>query len=156
MIRLIMLLILSSLSLVAFANSSLHDFQSDGCTMFVDGPPSAAGLWRHCCFEHDLRYWFGGTIANRDHTDLELRQCVNEVAGPNWAEVVYRGVTWGHLSPMKSKTQWSWGWTPARENSKLTKEEIAYVEEKLQELPLDPEYLKHFIKKYLDPLKQNP
>ena len=131
----------------------LKAFYSDGCTGFVDGPPSRPKLWYHCCYEHDLRYWFGGEEADMDFADLSLKACVKDVAGSGWADVVYDGVRAGHHSPVKSKTHWGWGWTPNRPNEKLTPEEIVYVKGELRKLPLDPRYVDRFIEKYLTPLE---
>lgn len=129
---------------------ALKAFYSDGCTGFVDGPPGRGKLWQHCCFEHDLRYWFGGEETDMDFTDLALKACVKEAAGSGWANVIYDGVRAGHHSPIKSKTHWSWGWTPARAPGPLTKDEVQFVEVELRKLALDPAYIDHFIEKYLE------
>jgi hypothetical protein len=128
---------------------TLKSFYSDGCTGFIDGPPGKGKLWQHCCFEHDLRYWFGGVEDEMDFADLELRACVNDVAGSSWAKVVYNGVRAGHRTPNKSKTHWSWGWTPKREKGPLTESEKTYVEAELRKLELDPAYVDGFVEKYL-------
>ena len=127
----------------------LKPFFTDGCTDFVDGPPGQPNLWLHCCTEHDLRYWFGGTEKEMNFTDRRLKSCVQKVAGPIWSNMIYDGVRLGHLSPIKSKTHWGWGWTPARRNLPLTDLEVNYVELELRQLPLRTEYLNHFIQTYL-------
>jgi hypothetical protein len=38
---------------------------------------------------------------------VKSETCVNKVAGPVWAEVIYQGVLLGHKSPIKNKTHWS-------------------------------------------------
>src|SRR5690349_20933235 len=100
MLKILFALCLSSTSLFADNAKELLDFVSDGCTMSPDGTLSKPGLWRHCCFEHDLRYWFGGTIGDRDFADVHLRSCVRDAAGEFWAAVIYRGVRLGHYSPV--------------------------------------------------------
>lgn len=120
---------------------------TDGCTMFVDGTPKKPGLWTHCCEEHDMRYWFGGDQEDMDKTDLRLKACVKEVAGNTWAEIIYIGVRVGHSSPVKNKTQWSWGWNEKREDIKLDKSERDYVIEELRRLPYDHEVIEKFIKR---------
>lgn len=125
--------------------NSLKNFETDGCTMFVDGPPSKPGLWKHCCLEHDMRYWFGGDQSDMDKTDLRLKSCVNEVAGATWAELIYIGVRTGHNSPVKNKTHWSWGWTLSRANTKLSTVERDYVIEEVRRLPFDSQFLEKFI-----------
>jgi hypothetical protein len=144
-------IVLSSSSSLALAPvPKLKPFISDGCTGFVDGTWDRPDLWKHCCFEHDLRYWFGGTERSLDSTDLELRSCVLDVAGESWANAIYRGVRLGHHSPVKSKFHWSWGWTPKRQkDSPLTADELIYIESELRKLPLDSAYVDAFIAKYL-------
>ncbi len=131
-----------------YANeNTLKNFETDGCTMFFDGPKDRPNLWRHCCVEHDLRYWYGGDSVDMKNTDLRLKACVKEVAGDTWANLIYLGVRTGHLSPIKNKTHWSWGWTNKRANSKLSKEESEYVIEELRRLPFDQEMIEKFIER---------
>lgn len=130
--------------------ATLKEFETDGCTLFIEGPTSKPDLWAHCCFEHDLRYWFGGTEEDKKHSDRELKACVKEVAGNFWANIIYSGVRVGHLSPVKFKYVWSWGWEPKRDKSTLSDLEIDYVIKKLFELDLDPQFREVFIQKYLN------
>lgn len=130
----------------AFSNT-LKTFETDGCTMFVDGPKGRPDLWRHCCVEHDMRYWYGGDSADMKNADLRLKACVKEVAGSTWANLIYLGVRSGHLSPIKNKTHWSWGWTTKRSNTKLSKEESEYVMEELRRLPFDHDVIEKFIER---------
>lgn len=141
----LVIVILGLYSSISFSNE-LKPFFTDGCTMFVDGTKERPDLWRHCCVEHDLRYWFGGSQKDLDSTDLRLKSCVNEVAGPTWAELIYTGVRMGHHSPVKNKTHWSWGWTKERANTALNTEEVKYIIDELHRLPLDPEMIERFIK----------
>lgn len=127
----------------------LKPFESDACTMFSNGTVTQPKLWEHCCFEHDLRYWFGGSKSDVDASDLELRSCVKKVAGQRWANLIYNGVRTGHSSPVKSKYAWSWGWDPSRDLNPLSNEEIEYVKSELSKLPLDNKFRDEFIQKYL-------
>lgn len=129
---------------------SLKNFETDGCTMFVDGTPTKPGLWTHCCVEHDMRYWFGGDQADMDKTDLRLKACVKEVAGITWAQLIYAGVRTGHKSPVKNKTHWSWGWTSERKNTTLTSFEKEIVIEEIRRLPYDSALLEKFIERNFD------
>lgn len=113
--------------------------------MFADGTIKRPKLWRHCCVEHDLRYWFGGDQADLDRTDVRLKDCVNLAAGPVWAQIIYEGVRAGHSSPIKNKTHWSWGWVHERPMTKLHPDESLYVIEELQRLPFDRNYIDRFI-----------
>lgn len=129
---------------VAEANS-LKNFTTDGCTLFVDGPLKAPGLWKNCCIEHDLRYWFGGDRSDMDRADLQIKTCVNELAGPVWANLIYEGIRLGHHSPIKNKTHWSWGWEATRLNNPLSTTEILYIIGEIRGLPYDPDFLEKFI-----------
>lgn len=126
-------------------SNTLKTFETDGCTLFVDGTPKNPGLWRHCCLLHDMRYWFGGDKRNLDQADLVLKSCVNEVAGPSWAELIYLGVRTGHYSPIKNKTFWGWGWVTPRPSTLLSIDEITYIREEVRRLPYDSEILEIFI-----------
>lgn len=62
-----------------------------------------------------------------DATDLRLKLCVEKVAGPSWAGLIYYGVRVGHYSPIKNKYQWAWGWSPKRAHQKSSQAEIDYI-----------------------------
>ena len=145
------LLLLPFLALLSLqgseANSTLKPFFTDGCTLFLDGTSKRPDLWVHCCEEHDMRYWFGGSEADRDKTDLRLKACVQEVAGETWAALIYAGVRTGHLSPLKNKTHWSWGWKQERNYSELNPSEISYVIDELHRLPYDHQTIEKFIER---------
>lgn len=123
----------------ALAESKLKAFETDGCTMFLDGTPRQPGLWRSCCVEHDLRYWFGGSQQDMDQTDLRLKACVQTIAGEQWARTIYAGVRAGHYSPIKNKSAWNWGWTFKREKISLNQEEIKIAQAELKQLRLENE-----------------
>jgi hypothetical protein len=126
----------------------LKPFTTDYCTMFVDGTISRPTLWRHCCVEHDINYWYGGSNDNKDTADNNLKSCVKEVAGSTWANLIYIGVRAGHLSPIKGPYRWSWGWESKHENSERSTAEKLYIIEKLQRLPLDSSMIEMYIKNH--------
>lgn len=135
-----------SLLLISYLTmNNLSDFQTDGCTLFAEGTFNRPKLWQHCCVEHDLRYWFGGSMVDQLKSDQRLKSCVEKVAGKNWAQLIYTGVRAGHLSPLKSKYQWSWGWLKERPNSELGALEKDYVISELWRLPYDQVFIEHFI-----------
>lgn len=136
-------------SLEAKSNQTLREFRTDYCTLFPEGTQENPDLWAHCCFAHDLRYWFGGSMKNRDEADLHLRACVAEVARKEIADLIYDSVKAGHLSPIKHKFSWGWGWRPVITNRPLTRAEKKIVHERLWEMDLDPELRQKFIRRYL-------
>lgn len=87
-------------------------FTSDYCTFFPNGTPSRPQLWRDCCFKHDQDYWLGGSSEEQLKSDIELKECVTQVAGDLYGFIIYWGVRIGHYSPIKHKTKWGWGLAP--------------------------------------------
>ncbi|MBC7428953.1 MAG: hypothetical protein H7336_10100 [Bacteriovorax sp.] len=126
----------------------LTPFETDGCTMFVDGTREKPELWRHCCVEHDLRYWFGGSESDMDKTDLRLKDCVQKEAGVTWATLIYNGVRAGHHSPIKNKTQWGWAWNTGREKVPLTPAETTIVLAELKNVNVPEVSMDEFLKFY--------
>lgn len=114
--------------------------------MYPDGTSDHPTLWKHCCFEHDLRYWVGGSKTEQKIADLRLKQCVSRVAGEFQGKLMYTGIRLGHLSPIKSKWHWNWGWRQGRKNFAPLSEketEVALIE--LRQLDLPTEYIENFI-----------
>lgn len=124
----------------------LKPFFTDGCTLFIEGPKDKPNLWKHCCVEHDLRYWFGGSKEDMNATDLRLKACVDKVAGANWANMIYYGVKTGHLSPIKNKTQWNWGWKEKREYGPLSSDEVSAVKLELSQMTVPEVDMDEFLK----------
>lgn len=56
----------------------------NGCTAYPEGS------WGHCCVEHDIMYWIGGTFEDRKKADQDLLQCVNKSGGSG--QVLYNAV----------------------------------------------------------------
>ena len=124
----------ADLTVNAQTPSTLKPFETDGCTMFLDGTKEKPDLWKHCCTYHDLRYWYGGTLKDQDQSDLKLKHCVEKVAGTKWANLIYTGVRAGHYSPIKNKYAWAWGWNPKRDKEPLTPTDLLYVKQELLKL----------------------
>ncbi len=100
-----------NLSFADTETNGLRPFSSDGCTMFYDGSPSDPNLWQHCCFEHDLFFWAGGSRRHRDQADLNLRQCVADTGHKQIAEIMYRAVRLGAKMPWKfGSKRWANAW----------------------------------------------
>lgn len=70
------------------------------------------GNWTECCVLHDLDYWRGGTSADRELSDQRLRQCVIDKGNFLTGHLMYWGVRFGHLSPIKFGFHWGWGTKP--------------------------------------------
>lgn len=116
--------------------------------MFEEGTPSKPDAWKQCCYEHDLRFWFGGSGSQRDLADLRLKSCVEKTGHSYIAKAMYYAVRAGKYSPVKHKYKWGWGWTPYKEYESLTSDQKKVVRKKLGKLNIDPKMLKEFLNFY--------
>lgn len=97
-----------------FANAQItNDFVSDGCTSAPNGN------WKHCCYEHDLLYWIGGTFEDRLTADNRLQMCMNDVGGPG--HIYYDFVRSAGL------TFWSSAWEDQNKTNQLSINEIQQI-----------------------------
>lgn len=112
----------------AAAQNLPKNFKSDGCSLFPDG------AYRHCCVEHDLIYFKGGTRGERLKADNKLFRCVKNTKG--WwhkliAPVMWAGVRVGGVSFLPTPFRWGFGrpkktvrrCKPKNESSKMIKEQ---------------------------------
>ena len=101
----IIFLILLTLSFNVFSEEQkfLKPFVSDYCTMYPEGTFGKPDQWKHCCLEHDLYFWAGGSQADRDQSDLGLKECVMKTGNVVQARLIYWGVRAGRLSPITFK-----------------------------------------------------
>lgn len=76
----------------------------DGCTL----APSLDFL--HCCDEHDIRYWAGGTIDERFEADRDLRKCMAAADHGALANLYYLGVRFGGTPYLPTPWRWGFGW----------------------------------------------
>jgi hypothetical protein len=102
------------LSVAAYPSDTLLEFKTDYCTGFFNG------TWKHCCYKHDLHYWFGGTRQEEKLADLRLKQCVANASNDIYAFFIYHSVRLGHYSPLKLSTSWGWGWSKKKNYSPLS------------------------------------
>jgi hypothetical protein len=130
----IILFITVSLFIITFASASdLHDFTSDGCSLFPDGNLKDRALWCDCCLAHDISYWHGGTKEDRRHADEMLRDCVQERTGSKaLADLMYNGVRTGGHPAFPTWYRWGYGWTYGKNYAPLTDQENQEASRKLE------------------------
>ena len=115
-------------------NMELADFESDGCSLFLDGNFEDPELWKECCRLHDLAYWRGGTKEEREQADIALRKCVEKKTGnAELAEIMYHAVRTGGEPYFPTWYRWGYGWPIGRGYKKLSPAELKMVDEKLAE-----------------------
>lgn len=111
---------------------TLHEFETDYCTNYVEGTIKNPDQWKHCCLTHDMFFWAGGERSDRDKADLELKSCIEETGAPVQANLMYYAVRAGSYSPIKyPKRQWNNGWNDGRKERKLSFEDIELIEDEI-------------------------
>ena len=102
-------------------NETIRPFTTDLCTVSPQSwlPFTNKEGWAHCCIEHDIAHWAGGTQKERKASDVRLRQCVKKIGGSFIALVYYSVVRrFGHPymvvdAPLESPrhSPWGYGWS---------------------------------------------
>ena len=127
------------LTITTACAAELHDFTSDGCSLFPDGNLKDRALWCDCCLAHDISYWRGGTKEDRKRADETLRECVRERTGSKaLADLMYDGVRTGGHPAFPTWYRWGYGWKYGKNYAPLTEQENQQVISKLKEY-----YAKH-------------
>lgn len=96
------------LSAPSEASEDFKPFLTDYCTSYPEGTRAKPDLWKHCCEEHDLFFWGGGSLEDRKATDLRLKSCVEATGERVQARLIYAAVSLGGRSPIRFKTK-QWG-----------------------------------------------
>jgi hypothetical protein len=124
----ILFLSLYSYLAVASDDQNLNPFETDFCTGYVEGTHDEPDLWKHCCVEHDLFFWAGGSSEDRDETDLRLKQCVEATGSKATSILMYYAIRIGGKSPIKIKNkQWGNAWRHRAHYQKLSEVETAHL-----------------------------
>lgn len=131
MLRLIILILLPSLSLAA---ETIKPFTTDGCSVFPDGDNQNNAKWMACCVKHDYAYWKGGIKSEREQADFELKECVADLGERNIASVMHLGVRLGGEPFYPVWYRWGYGWPYARGYKPLSEIEKQQVKSRMIEL----------------------
>jgi hypothetical protein len=106
-------LLLCALGVICSSTAAANDlepFTTDGCSMWMDGTPEQPNLWRHCCVAHDKAYWLGGSKAERQQADDDIKVCVKTALGPKMAAYMYTNIRWGGSPYWPMAYRWGYGW----------------------------------------------
>lgn len=133
MLRILMTFIFLMTATCWASENNLKPFVTDFCTGYPEGTVLHPQLWRHCCVEHDLYLWAGGSPKDRVQVDKGLLSCVQKTGATINGSLIYWGVRLGNLSPIKFEDKkWGNGWIKPRGTEALTYDEIETIERFLQ------------------------
>lgn len=110
------------------SKNNIDSFSSDGCSLCPDGTLSQKRLWYHCCYNHDIDYWHGGTAEERKSSDETLRSCIAATGKTITADIIYYGVRLGGSPYIPTWFRWGFGWPYLRGYKTLSKTEQLEVE----------------------------
>jgi len=117
--------------------SSLKPFTTDGCSGFPEGTRKHRNLWAHCCLNHDIAYWRGGTFSERLAADRALHSCVRKTGQPLIADLMIAAVRTGGTPYVPTRFRWGYGWPKIQGYRRLTDEQQNRANELLRKAGLD-------------------
>lgn len=104
----------------------LKTFSTDGCSQ---SPDSFLGKdIVHCCVQHDIAYWLGGTKRQKEESDQELNLCISQKTNSMVGDAYKAGVSVGGSAGLRNTFRWGYGWDRLRDYSPITDEEMAQAE----------------------------
>ncbi len=122
------LLIIFSFCVLAFAQNDkkthkLLPFTSDGCSLpdFL-----SQQNYESCCLKHDISYCHGGSISDKNQSDIELVNCLKSKGAYSFTTGA-----WQIVLQNFALHRWGTCWEPLRPNTPLTPEEKAEAFSKL-------------------------
>lgn len=124
----VLTLVLLSWSSWGMSSENVKLFTTDFCTAYPEGTRAKPDLWKHCCVEHDLYFWAGGSLDERKAADLNLKSCVEKTGEVEQARLIYLAVSVGGSSPIRFRTrQWGNAWPSRARYLSLTENETALI-----------------------------
>lgn len=125
--------------------SHIDPFTTDGCSVSPEGTPEHRGAWLHCCIEHDVSYWQGGSKAKKLKADQRLRSCIEDAGYDQIAKLYYYAVRAGGTPNLDTSWRWAYGWPYKIGYRELTKEQLQSVQEELEFVPqISEEYIRRY------------
>ena len=114
--------------------NALAKFTTDGCSVFPDKFWNDKDqTWLHCCVQHDIDYWMGGTEAQREGADEELKTCVADTKHDKIAVAMKLGVYFGGVHWLYTSWRWGYGWKKNRGYSELSEQEELAADQALKD-----------------------
>ena len=133
--RFLVLIFLLSCSFSKSKENHLASFTTDGCSMYPNG------TWLHCCLAHDLSYWAGGTVDEKNEVDHELAQCLAKNGSTLNTKVMTGGVQIGGGANNVLPWAWGYGWKKNLGYASLNSHELKEVETQMSSvIPVMREY----------------
>ncbi|MFG1482727.1 hypothetical protein ABMA79_11960 [Halobacteriovorax sp. HFRX-2_2] len=134
----------------------LRPFQTDGCSSISpQGTFNAPKLWQHCCVEHDVSYWMGGTLMEKIKADEELKQCVSDVFSSIFGKAMQVAVYIGGNPSFHTGYAWGYGWNHIRGYHDLSTQDKYEISKKMPEDPQGQEIVELGFDKERIPLKND-
>lgn len=115
---------------------SIDAFVSDRCSYYAEGTIAQNNLWCHCCVEHDLYYWMGGSETQRRDADAVFSRCIAETGASANAAIMWFGVRIAGGPNTKASYRWGFGWPYHSPYRVLNEEEQGMLAEQLLNLPV--------------------
>ena len=123
----------------------IDPFTTDGCSASPEGTSKDRAAWVHCCVEHDIAYWQGGSKARKLKADQKLRSCISKAGYNQIAKLYYYAVRAGGTPNLDTSWRWGYGWPYKIGYNELTSEQLQSVQQELEFVPqVVEEYLRNF------------
>lgn len=116
----------------------LRPFSTDGCSMSPNSSVDPKRLLAEsglnvvqivdCCVEHDVAYWLGGSLRDKNAADAKFKMCVAEKAGDFVADKYFRGVAFGGTANGFTTFRFGYGWDVRRIYRPISAQEMEQAE----------------------------
>tara|TARA_Y100000590_G_scaffold470711_1_gene668228 strand:- start:83168 stop:83734 length:567 start_codon:yes stop_codon:yes gene_type:complete len=117
--------------LFAEPTNTIADFSTDGCSSFPNGRHFGTKKeWIHCCYIHDVDYWYGGPEDLKKKADEELNKCVSKAQSESLGFIMDVGVTIGG-KPGLTSWRWAYGWNYLIKYESLNEEQEKSLSSKI-------------------------
>ncbi len=99
--------------------NKLYPFETNGCSYSPDGTKVEPTKWQHCCVQHDLKYWMGGTAADRKQADADIKACIGDIQNELVGNMYYLVLRVAGSGPH----HWGYGWKYSKGEAEFSEKE---------------------------------